>query len=418
LRAGQVKLARVSPGAFRHSQSASVSYYSGDNRLMAMQRYDASVPKDGHPDPITGRGTWEEYRYDALGRRVVTIVRRGLLALCSPQISPECDSYVERVVWDGDDLLYEHREGGSQYTGGSVGYVQGGVIDQPLAQLNGRILNPNWRGLYESSVLPNGTRGDCSLPGSGACTTVSWPAGQGVYYIRFPVSGGANTPTWIGSLASNGEGSTGLLYRRNRFYDPATGQFTQQDPIGLAGGLNQYGYANGDPVNFSDPFGLCPPADDNLYDCPTREEMSWYERLFEGQQFIEADGKREQLIRSQMPDFIGGVGRGVSLFRGARSVLRNIFRTSWIQGISGGQGLAVLRHLKAGAMDEVSLAMEEGGTLVMTARKMLDGGGRIDTVRRIGTDGKQLSASRQVYDASGELIKEAPRCFEWMARCE
>jgi uncharacterized protein RhaS with RHS repeats len=33
---------------------------------------------------------------------------------------------------------------------------------------------------------------------------------------------------------------------------------TQEDPIGLAGGLNLYGFAQGDPVNFSDPFGLCP----------------------------------------------------------------------------------------------------------------------------------------------------------------
>jgi murein DD-endopeptidase MepM/ murein hydrolase activator NlpD len=30
------------------------------------------------------------------------------------------------------------------------------------------------------------------------------------------------------------------------------------DPIGLAGGLNVYGYAGGDPINLSDPFGLCP----------------------------------------------------------------------------------------------------------------------------------------------------------------
>src|SRR5207247_163582 len=28
------------------------------------------------------------------------------------------------------------------------------------------------------------------------------------------------------------------------------------DPIGLGGGLNVYGFAAGDPVNFGDPFGL------------------------------------------------------------------------------------------------------------------------------------------------------------------
>jgi hypothetical protein len=33
------------------------------------------------------------------------------------------------------------------------------------------------------------------------------------------------------------------------------------DPIGIAGGLNVYGFANGDPITYSDPFGLmrCPP---------------------------------------------------------------------------------------------------------------------------------------------------------------
>jgi hypothetical protein len=29
----------------------------------------------------------------------------------------------------------------------------------------------------------------------------------------------------------------------------------------LAGGLNLYGYAGGDPINFSDPFGLCPESE-------------------------------------------------------------------------------------------------------------------------------------------------------------
>jgi hypothetical protein len=46
------------------------------------------------------------------------------------------------------------------------------------------------------------------------------------------------------------------MYRRNRYYDPATGQFTQEDPLGLAGGMNAYGFGNGDPITFSDPFGL------------------------------------------------------------------------------------------------------------------------------------------------------------------
>jgi uncharacterized protein RhaS with RHS repeats len=40
-----------------------------------------------------------------------------------------------------------------------------------------------------------------------------------------------------------------------------SGQFTQADPIGIAGGMNAFGFAGGDPVNYSDPFGLCPQED-------------------------------------------------------------------------------------------------------------------------------------------------------------
>jgi RHS repeat-associated protein len=61
----------------------------------------------------------------------------------------------------------------------------------------------------------------------------------------------------MGTLIEAKEDGSGLVFRRNRYYDPQTGRFTQEDPIGLAGGLNQYGFAAGDPVNFSDPNGLC-----------------------------------------------------------------------------------------------------------------------------------------------------------------
>jgi len=61
-----------------------------------------------------------------------------------------------------------------------------------------------------------------------------------------------------GSLTVDKQGASGLMYRQNGYHDANSGHFTQEDPIGLAGGLNLYGFANGDPVNFSDPFGLWP----------------------------------------------------------------------------------------------------------------------------------------------------------------
>jgi hypothetical protein len=50
--------------------------------------------------------------------------------------------------------------------------------------------------------------------------------------------------------------ASGQMYSRNRYYDPSTGQFTQPDPIGLAGGLSAYGFSAGDPVTYDDPYGL------------------------------------------------------------------------------------------------------------------------------------------------------------------
>ena len=63
---------------------------------------------------------------------------------------------------------------------------------------------------------------------------------------------------WHGTLLNEKRDESGLLYCRNRYYDPATGRFTQEDPIGLAGEVNVYGFAAGDPVSYADPFGLCP----------------------------------------------------------------------------------------------------------------------------------------------------------------
>ncbi len=56
------------------------------------------------------------------------------------------------------------------------------------------------------------------------------------------------------------DAETGRHYNYFRDYDSTLGRYVQSDPIGLAGGLNTYLYANGDPIRYSDPNGLIAPA--------------------------------------------------------------------------------------------------------------------------------------------------------------
>lgn len=49
-----------------------------------------------------------------------------------------------------------------------------------------------------------------------------------------------------------------LYYVRARWYEPKTRRFMVEDPIGLAGGINPYVFADNDAINKSDPLGLEP----------------------------------------------------------------------------------------------------------------------------------------------------------------
>src|SRR5690606_9723955 len=88
------------------------------------------------------------------------------------------------------------------------------------------------------------------------------------FYVKGPfgqqepgTSAATNGHTGLGFTGAGAPNTSGgYVYLRNRWYDPATGRFLSQDPIGLAGGVNLYAYAGNNPTTFSDPFGLCPPC--------------------------------------------------------------------------------------------------------------------------------------------------------------
>jgi RHS repeat-associated protein len=54
------------------------------------------------------------------------------------------------------------------------------------------------------------------------------------------------------------DAATGLYYNYFRDYDAASGRYIQVDPIGLAGGINPYLYANGSPWRYTDATGNIP----------------------------------------------------------------------------------------------------------------------------------------------------------------
>ena len=71
------------------------------------------------------------------------------------------------------------------------------------------------------------------------------------------MAGGTQHATTFAGSRLETATAPGVSYFRNRTYDQTSGRWLQEDPIGIAGGLNLYQYNGNDPVTFTDPFGLC-----------------------------------------------------------------------------------------------------------------------------------------------------------------
>ena len=72
----------------------------------------------------------------------------------------------------------------------------------------------------------------------------------------------ASTQRYPGQIYDS---ESGLHHNGYRELEPGLGRYTQPDPIGLAGGISDYAYANGNPITHFDLTGLtaetCPTED-------------------------------------------------------------------------------------------------------------------------------------------------------------
>ncbi|HEU4557105.1 MAG TPA: RHS repeat-associated core domain-containing protein [Longimicrobium sp.] len=271
-------------------------------RVRTVTKLDTSVPQGGcvfRCDNTTRRTVWD-------GDHVLAEIRYPTgqgeqdTGLDSTNVAEQANRDARGTTDAGH--AYGGRNTSDWAQSGRMLYVHGGGMDQPLGLIRmdysydipgavAIVPHANWRGTYETAsfagvhcdtvwvpfnemvyqdstgkkVAPasvtdeNGIERDTTQT---RCVEIDFPGKyQGMTRLlrRQTASGPI---AWMGSLMQDAQDASGLMFRRNRYYDPSSGRFTQEDPIGLAGGLNSYGFASGDPVNYGDPYGL--------KDCSTR----------------------------------------------------------------------------------------------------------------------------------------------------
>jgi RHS repeat-associated protein len=307
----------IAPADSAGSSAERASFFAADGSLRMV---DSRWAENAQPYSTQQQQyVVEDYRYDPLGRRIWMRSMRlcGDYHL-TYRASTECKvGFVRRTIWDGDQEVAEIQapwtiEGYVSYdttyyraladsdvtatnflqiatndgTGGDpnklFGYVvYGGFrgVDQPMAitrvnyawiqdwyspsvnvQSPAQVqapftIIPFWdmKGDAPQGVIATGERTLCNPSTTfSKCVAFQWP------WDWSSTDRQRNLPraVWHGSMLEGKRDKSGLGYSRNRYYDPNTGRFTQEDPIGLAGGANLYGFANGDPLNGRDPFGL------------------------------------------------------------------------------------------------------------------------------------------------------------------
>ena len=173
---------------------------------------------------LPGTGGTVNFKYDPFGRRI-------------EKIAPTSGTTV--YAYDGDNVTEELGGGGNLL----AHYTQNAGIDEPLAI--------------------TGTGGTYFSHADGLGSITSLTSGSGQLANSYVYDSFGNLTASTGAVTNpfqytgrEFDSETGLYYYRARFYDPAVGRFTSEDPIAFGGGMNFYRYVRNAPPEFTDPSGL------------------------------------------------------------------------------------------------------------------------------------------------------------------
>ena len=210
-------------------------YYITDNDGNVTRRTCGSVidsmfwGRTNRLDSLKVGSAMTRFGYDALGRLV----------------KKDKNGTVRYFLWDGANLLAELDPAGAEI--GEYSYYPG--LDNLHAFMVGSTA-------YYSHVKAAGNV--IGLTNGSKVLKRSY-----VYESFGKLAGGSDLQPFNGADRARFKGAlylgeeAGLYYMRNRWYEPHTGRFLSEDPIGLAGGMNPYVFAGADPINGEDPLGLC-----------------------------------------------------------------------------------------------------------------------------------------------------------------
>lgn len=242
---------------------------------------------------VASPGKVVSYQYDAFDRRTRKLVDDGGNGSIESKTA---------WVWDGNQVIFQFKDfdgdGGLPYKLTNR-YLYGDIVDLILADEQVGVPGTSGSGGSVGNPMgyPTGSTGSSGSVSTEGLYRILWPLSDQLGTVRdlidsdgtrlehrvydsfgklllededfsgstggsvgMPSGGGTNTDaidSLFGYAGREWDKDVKLQFNRARWYDPATGRWISQDPIGFAAGdANLYRYVGNSPTNATDPSGL------------------------------------------------------------------------------------------------------------------------------------------------------------------